>query len=581
MTSRHSPLAAQQELTPWVILAVLATTFVLAAAAWLGGTLGAVLAGAGWHPPPFTVETVRLLLRDPHRVWPAAPAPAIWAGIGVAFAATACAALPVLRVLHRRVTLTTGLARPGDLEQFAPKGATRRARALRPSLARVKRPARAQIGMPLGDHCGSHLRASWEDVCLAFMAPRAGKTTAIGVPMALDAPGPVLITSRKADIYTITATPRQAHGRLWVFDPQQIVFAPQKLWWNMLADAATVEGARRLASHFVTASISAGNRGDFWSLAAGNTLTALFHAAALGHCGVQQVLQWLANPAERRPIELLYDAGRDALAGQLQRTIRGATETRDGIYETAGQCVACLLDPVIAAWITPGEQLDEFDPHAFVAGTDTLYLFSKKGPGSAAPLVAAFCDSVLQAAVAAAERAGGRLDPPLLPILDEAANICPIEDLPDLYSFFGSMGIPLVTILQSYRQGVRVWGEVGMDAMWSAATIKILGAGLDDPDFAAKISRLIGDHKIIETSVSRSRSGRSVTLSPRLERIFTAADIRALPKGTALLLATGIRAAVITLRPYHRERDAPALKQATLRVRQQITERAQQTKAPP
>ncbi len=43
-------------------------------------------------------------------------------------------------------------------------------------------------------------------------------------------------------------------------------------------------------------------------------------------------------------------------------------------------------------------------------------------------------DSVMRTATAQAERAGGRLGPPMLAILDEAANVCKISDLPDLYS---------------------------------------------------------------------------------------------------------------------------------------------------
>jgi hypothetical protein len=41
------------------------------------------------------------------------------------------------------------------------------------------------------------------------------------------------------------------------------------------------------------------------------------------------------------------------------------------------------------------------------------------------------------------------LDPPLLVVLDEAANICRISDLPELYAHFGSRGITPITILQS------------------------------------------------------------------------------------------------------------------------------------
>ena len=52
------------------------------------------------------------------------------------------------------------------------------------------------------------------------------------------------------------------------------------------------------------------------------------------------------------------------------------------------------------------------------------YLLSKDGGGSAAPLVAALTDRVLRCAVNAAKDRGGRLDSPLLAVLDEAANVC-------------------------------------------------------------------------------------------------------------------------------------------------------------
>jgi hypothetical protein len=48
--------------------------------------------------------------------------------------------------------------------------------------------------------------------------------------------------------------------------------------------------------------------------------------------------------------------------------------------------------------------------------------------------VAAFADRVMVEATGPAERRGGRFDPPLLVVLDEAANICKIADLPRLYS---------------------------------------------------------------------------------------------------------------------------------------------------
>src|SRR5690606_34557567 len=133
----------------------------------------------------------------------------------------------------------------------------------------------------------------------------------------------------------------------------------------------------------------------------------------------------------------------------------------------------------VLAWVTPDKHRARFDPEAFATSTDTLYLLSKKG-GPSSALVAAVADAVFTAGTEAGERHGGRLPEPMRAVLDEAANICKIADLPDLYSHLGSRGITPFVILQSYRQGVRAWGEVGMDSMWSAATKKVIGVGIDD-----------------------------------------------------------------------------------------------------
>lgn len=147
-------------------------------------------------------------------------------------------------------------------------------------------------------------------------------------------------------------------------------------------------------------------------------------------------------------------------------------------------------------------------------------------------------------------------------------------DLPDLYSHLGSRGIIPITILQSYRQGQRVWGDAGMDAMWSASTIKVIGSGIDDPDFADKLSRMIGDHDVETTSTSTSDSGKSTSVSMRQERILPADAIRALPKGSGLLFATGMRPAMLDMRPWYLEPGADELSAASARASKAITARA-------
>ncbi|MCP3766788.1 MULTISPECIES: type IV secretory system conjugative DNA transfer family protein [Streptomyces] len=565
------------DLLPWIIPVVAVLVGGSFTGAWLGGTLGAALSGAGWNPPPFTLDTMAALVQDgPGALWPTASSGAVTAGIATLFGVfIALVATPFL-LLRGRGARPDGLAGRRELAGMLPKGAAARARALRPSLSGTAKPDPDETGNLLGnlEPNGPELRSSHEDVELDLMAPRAGKSTGIAVPRVLRAQGSVLLTSNKSDVYSVTRAERQRVGTVWVFDPQSIAHAPRTMWWDMLADAGTIEGARRLAGHFVGAVNDDASKRDFWISAAQNTLTALFHAASRNGRGIGEVLAWLADPADRTPVDLLRDAAMPALADQLQGTVQGAVETRDGIYETARQCVACLLDPGIAAWVSPDPRTPQFRPEQHALSRDTLYLLSKDGGGSAAGVIAAAADSVLRAGVVAAERMGGRLDPPMTAVLDEAANVCRISDLPDLYSHLGSRGINIVTLLQSYRQGVRVWGEAGMDALWGAATIKLLGAGLDDADFVEKVSRLVGEHDVSTVSVSRSKDGRSRSTSYRLERILPADRIRALPKGTALLLATGVKPALIRLRPWYAEPGADRIQAAAKAEVEAITARA-------
>jgi type IV secretory pathway TraG/TraD family ATPase VirD4 len=159
-------------------------------------------------------------------------------------------------------------------------------------------------------------------------------------------------------------------------------------------------------------------------------------------------------------------------------------------------------------------------------------------------------------------------------VLDEAANICPIRNLPDLYSYFGSMSIQVMTFLQSYGQGVAVWGRSGMDKLWSAATIKLVGAGVHDPEFCEHVSRLIGEHDVPTWSDQRGRGGSSTSYSTRRDRILAASDVAALPKTQAVLIAAGRRPGLITLLPWYAERDADTISEYAAEAADQVRQAA-------
>lgn len=559
----RAPLAAGNALSAWVVLLGCWGLFGLLGLVWVAAWIAAMLTG-GPPIPTFGAQWATDLVRGhTERTWPGTPTSLVavtaLALVTVAAVAVAAAWRVVTRRIPRADDPVAALAHNPGIQPLTARTAAKTAARLRRSLAGVRADdlAPRDIGLVLGSlkrqsgH-GPTLYASWEDTIVAFMAPRSGKTTALGIPYALSAPGPVVATSIKADLWAATAQLRAADGTgtTWLFDPQGITHQPQTWWWDPLRGVSTVEAAHRLATHFVL-TVDDSMKRDLWGPAAQELLCGLFLAAAGSGRSLWHVARWLDDTASPTPAELLDASGFTALASSLRGAQYGAPETRDGIYQTARTAAKCLHDDEIMAWVTPPQgPLPVFDPSAFAASRDGLYLLSESR-AAAAPLIAALTDTVMRAGRRQAERLGGRLDPPMVLVLDEAANICRIADLPDLYSHLGSRGMIPVTILQSYSQGVTVWGEAGMAALWGATTKKLIGAGLDDPRLARDLAALVGQHDVPVRSASYGDGRASEQISLRRQEILEPAEIRALPPGTALLLATGARPALIELNPWY------------------------------
>jgi type IV secretory pathway TraG/TraD family ATPase VirD4 len=352
-----------------------------------------------------------------------------------------------------------------------------------------------------------------------------------------------------------TRGPRQQLGDTWLFDPMHMTDQPQGFYWNPLRGITTITDARRLASAFCYTGAET-KRDEFFGPKGDDLVACLILAAALDGRTLEDVYEWATTPRDETPLAILK-AHDKRLPG---RTVAGimalADKTRSGVYGAAEKSLLCLTDEAATAWVTPQSSLPEFKPEAFVESTDTLYLLCEKGAGSPTPLIAAFTDTIYRYGEQAARRhRGRRLPDPLLSVLDEAANICILEHLASYYSYFGSLGMPLAVFLQSASQGEEAWGKLGIKAMWSHANIRTLGGGLADFDFLEEQSRLVGefDETVQTTSTSPSDNplgSRSTSTTTRPKRIYDVADLSALPKGRAVVFASGSRPTMVRTRPW-------------------------------
>lgn len=537
MASRDRPPVEPAQL---VLLAGLAVAVVAAGMLWLAVAVGAAVTGG---PGPGSVVALPVELLRGGRPWPGPAATAALAGQLVLSAAVGAAARRQWAG-RGRGGVDAAARHLADRRQLGPlTEAGARASAVRLLGQAAADPAGNGQLLGVTVRSGTPLYGSWEDTEAAIWGPRTGKTSSRVIPRILDAPGAVLATSNRRDVLDATRLPRSEVGAVWVFDPQAVAGEEPSWWWDPLATVTTVTEARKLAGHFASASRAPGARPDAFFDPAGESLLAhLMLAAAASGEPLLTVYEWLADPLDRAPARALAAAGHRLLARAVIGVLDAPEKLRGSVYVTAQQMAACLVEPAVTRWISPpARPLPQFDVAGFASGTDTLYALSREGEGSAAPLVTALCAAVLeQAERVAAVSARGRLPVPLVAALDEAANVCRIRGLPDLYSHYGGRGIVLITILQSWSQGVEVWGEKGMAKLWSAANVKSYGGGVSEAAFLDMLSRLIGDRDVRTVSTTWSRGTRSVSRGARRDRVLDVAELAALPRGRAVLFASGL-----------------------------------------
>ena len=531
-----------------LLFSVLGLLAIVLGGAWVSAHWGASLAGIS-TPPNHPVELIAGLVKG-EILWPVQSTfIAIGMGTAVLLLATAITVL-IFRTGKSRTRVDRAAAHMGrgkDLNHLSTKGA--KATAERLGVA-------DSVGVPLGKTVAGKrpMWASWEDMLILIAGPRTMKTTSYAVPAILEAPGAVIATSNKRDLVDVTRSLRQESGEVWVFDPQSVAEEEATWWWNPLSYVTDEATAAKLATHFATGSREAGARPDaYFDTAGKNLLKAYLLAAALDEQPITQVYTWLTKQADDRPAMILREHDYQMLSDTVTARLREPEKQRAGVFGTALEMVSALTDRNVGKWVTPGAGIRrrEFDPEDFVRGTGTLYSLSREGEGTAGPLVTALTVAVVEAAEKyATSQPGGRLKRPLLGVLDEAANVCRWKNLPDQYSHYGSRGIILMTILQSWSQGVEVWNVEGMRKLWSASNVKVYGGGVSEVGYLDELSRLIGQYSYINVSRSSGKSGRSSSRQENKDEILSVSDLTSLPRFRAVLLASGAPATMIETIPW-------------------------------
>ena len=358
-------------------------------------------------------------------------------------------------------------ARPRDLKELTPR--------------RGGRDGRFTIGRVDGRQVYADPEAH-----VAIVAPtRSGKTTRYIIPWLLEHGGPAIVTSTKRDVFDATSAWRARRGTVWVFDP----FGNDSAEWTPLDGCENWSWALRQAQWLADATQDGDSEvAGYWRGEAAKLLAPLMHAAVLDDQGVDALVTWLDTQEAKEPIRLLKGAGAHAAARQLRGVLALDPRNRGTTFMSAGSVLAAYRFPQVIATASSG-----LNPRRFFDGAaNTLYLIaSERDQRLLAPLIVALLSSLLHAA---AERANtsGPLDPTLRVLVDEAANVAPLRELPRFLSQAAGHGVRLATVWQSLGQMHERYGR-GSDTILANSTTKLFMGPITDDATRRYLVDLLGD----------------------------------------------------------------------------------------
>ncbi len=398
------------------------------------------------------------------------------------------------------------------------------------------------------------LAAEASQSVIVFGPTQSHKTSGFAVPAILDWQGPVVAASVKSDLLEHTAAHRRTLGRVQCFDPTGVTGIPPSPW-SPLPAARTWPGARRAAATLTEvgrSSVGSMQDGDFWYATAARMLAPLLFAAALGRREMADVLHWVETGEEAEVLDLLGRGGVPEALDAARSAFGKEERQRSSIATT----VETLLEPFAGGAGHPsgtagGQAGDPVDADHLLSGTDTLYLCAPAhDQRRLTPLFVGVLRSVLDLAYQRVTRSGRPLDPPLLVVLDEAANIAPLPDLDALAATAPGHGVQLVTVWHDLSQIGARYGPRGPTVV-NNHRAKLFLSGISDPPTLDHASQLVGDEElVVPATTSGGRGGPSTTRTPSLRRLAPPDAVRRVPPGAGVLVYRDLPPVRVQLRTW-------------------------------
>jgi type IV secretion system protein VirD4 len=517
---------------------------------WTAGQLAGRVFGGSWPSVRLSEMSSVLIalpghLRDPAAAWPQQageliPGPLAFYGTVAVLLVPVGAALTLI-ASHRR-----------DRRASSRTARWARARDLRALRVRSSASGRLVLGRAAGGLVAAESRHS----AIVIGPTQTGKTTGFAIPAILEWQGPVVATSIKTDLLreTIAARSRISGAEVFVYDPTGATGLPTA-GWTPLMESLTWQGAQRVAEWLVRAartSASSGEAADFWYAATAKLLAPILLAAACSGGSMVQVVSWVDSQEEGAVTRALEENDEEEALNAFEAIALWDDRTRGSVYATAQTVLIAYADPGV---LTSAMSAELRADRLLDGRWHTAYLCAPAHEQRRLqPLFATLVQEVVAQAYNQTTDTGQPLDPPLLLVLDECANIAPLRDLATLASTGAGQGIQLVSVFQDMAQIYAVYGRDHAPTIVANHRAKVILSGISDPPTLEYVSRLLGDEQIPLTSSTSGAHGQSTTESVSFRHLAPANVLREMEPGHGVLVYGHLAPAQLALRPWFKDR---------------------------
>jgi type IV secretory pathway TraG/TraD family ATPase VirD4 len=266
-----------------------------------------------------------------------------------------------------------------------------------------------------------------------------------------------------------------------------------------------------------------------------------------------QVVQWV-DGQEDEPVRFALEAnGEEEAVNAFEAISMWDERTRGSVYATAQTVLIAYTDPGVLASAMSAELRAE---RLLDGGCHTAYLCAPAHEQRRLqPLFATLVQEIVGHAYDRSTETGKPLDPPLLLVLDECANIAPLRELATLASTGAGQGIQLVSVFQDIAQINAVYGRDRAPTIVSNHRAKVILSGIADPPTLEYLARLLGDEEVRQVSATSGTEGRhSTTESVAYRKLAPANVLREMRPGKGILVYGHLPPTPIALRPWFKER---------------------------